>query len=160
MQRNIFAAGFVIFILGLFLVLAFWPIFATSAGTLYEDRSGLVYQSYDRGDKVTAHGTITNISTTGFPGWMEDMGFRNVVYVELDDGFAFLIPDRTEIKFSEGDQIYARLTLVEESLVLGWGRIQYWELSGTMGNKQMVNLVFFITLALGAVVTVAGAVKD
>ncbi|MFO8110670.1 MAG: hypothetical protein R6U17_09185 [Thermoplasmata archaeon] len=159
MNRNLFAVGIVILVIGLFLSLAFWPLFGTSAESLADDRTGLVYESYEEGDKVTVYGTITNIETTNYPEWMEEIGISNVVYVELDDGFTFLIPDQTSTDFSEGDSIYARTTLEEEGFILGWGRVQYWEQSGMIGNKLLLDVIFYITLALGVIITVAGTVK-
>ncbi len=158
MDRNLFVVGVIVLVIGLVLSFAFWPIFGTTPESLYEDRDGLIYESYEREDTVLVHGTITNVRIDDFPGWMEDLGFRDAIWVELDEDFSFVIRDETSIDYSEGDSIYARLTLREESLILG--RIEYWEMTGSLGNKQLLNVVFYVIAALGAVITVVGVIKS
>ncbi len=159
MNRNIFVVGVVVLIIGIVLTLAFWPLFGVRASTLEEDREGLIYDSYSRDDKILVHGTITDIRIDDFPDWMEEIGFSKAVHVELDDEFEFIIRDETDIKFSEGDSVYGRMVLREEAIIFGIGRFEYWELSGSIGSKQMVDIVFYITTGLGLVITVAGYIK-
>ncbi|GEM_PF-2564439 len=150
MNRNIFVVGVVVLIIGIVLTLAFWPLFGVRASTLEEDRDGMIYESYSRDDKITIYGRITNMGET--PNFLEDLGLSNVVYIELDDSFEFVLTG-DEIDFSEGDSIYGSFILRR---TLGF---EYWELSGSLGNKQVIDIVFYIVTGSGLVITVAGYVK-
>jgi len=148
MEKRFLAVGGVLLIVGLFLTLAFWPIFGVSGSELAEDRDGLQYESYDEGDEVLVYGTITDIFSL-------DLGVISLTYVEIDDELVFSIHEEDDIDFSEGDSIYGRLTFGE---VLA--DITPWELHGNLRSKILVDYLFYGITGIGLVIAIVGAVKD
>ncbi len=159
MNKKILTSGIVILVIGILLAVLFWPIFGVSGSELEDDQDGLVFESYSQDDTVLVYGTITEITETDFPDWFEEIGIRNAIHVELDDGFSFVIHDEEGGDFSEGDSVYGNLILREESIAFGIGRIEYWEMTGSLRSKRFVDILFYGTIIAGAVITGVGVVK-
>ncbi len=150
MDRRILSVGVVILVIGLFLVVIFWPLTGVTGDELVEDKNDGDYQSYTEGDKVKIYGTITDVRET-------NIIIENWVTVEIDGDFTFVIPGEDSIDFEEGDTVYGELTL--EALRIGENVLEYWELKGELKSKQMMDLVFYGVTGLGVAVTATGIVK-
>jgi len=148
MEKRIFAVGGFLLIVGLFLTLAFWPIFGVSGSELAEDREGFQYESYDEGDTVLVYGTITSIGEP--PDWLEDLG----VFVQIDDEINLILTDVDFTDFEEGDEVYGTLTL-NDTLTY-----EYWVLENDLRSKRTIDYLFYGIVAAGAVIIGFGAVKD
>lgn len=145
MDEKILGVGVVILLVGLFLVVAFWPLTAVSGDKLADDLDEGKYKSYDEGDKVTVYGTITDKSE-----------FGNHLLIELDSDFTFLIEDKDSIDFSEGEDIYTEIYLKQEELL---GNFEYWAMKGQLNNKRNLDYIFYAVLGGGAIISAAGLIK-
>ena len=149
MDKRFLAGGGVLLIVGLFLTLAFWPIFGVSGSELAEDRDGLQYESYDEGDEVLVYGVITSIGEP--PDWLdEELG----VFVQIDDEINLILTDVDSTDFEEGDEVYGRLRL---NTILTY---EYWELDDELNSKRTVDYLFYGITGAGLVIAIVGAVKD
>ncbi len=164
MDKNVFAVGLVILVIGLFLSIGFWPIFGVSGSELAEDRDGLIYESYEDGDEVMVYGTLTNITfeTAQLPDWvrdlMDELDVDDFVYVEIDEELELVVEDEDSIDFDEGDQVYGSLTLIKEEGI--FIEREYWELDGNLSSKRILDILFYGTLGAGLAVTSVGFLKD
>lgn len=159
MDKRLFFTGVAILLVGTLLIFAFWPLISSSAESVHEDRDGLLYDSYEQDDTIMIRGTITDIREDDYPDWMEDIGFTDSVYVELDDNFSFVVSGQSSIDFSEGDLIYARFILREDSIAFGIGTVEYWELDGEIRSKRTIDYIFYTIAGAGVIIAAAGAVK-
>ena len=148
MEKRILSGGGILLIVGLFLTLAFWPLFGISGSEIAEDREGLQFESYDEGDKVLVYGTITSIGET--PDWLEDLG----VFIQIDNEINLILTDIDSTDFEVGDEVYGRLTLKD------FAGIEYWEIEGDLSSKQTVDHLFYGIAASGAFIGAFGAIKD
>ena len=160
MDKRILSAGLVILIVGIFLIVAFWPIFATNGKDLAEDQTDGQFESYDAGDTVMFTGTITDIGETNLPQWMRDLGLENMVHIEIDGELSIVLVGTSSIDHSIGDDVYGKIVLQEQD-ILGMGTREYWELESkdNLNSKQIINYVFYGITGVGVATTVAGAVK-
>jgi len=143
MNKNIFAVGLVVLIVGLFLTLAFWPIFGVSGSGLAEKHEE---NDFEEGESVWVYGTITNIN---------EIGFLDITILELDN--ELVLWKEGESDFSEGDSVYG--TVVYSELIEGIPGSSYWELEGDLRSKQIIDLLFYATLGAGIVIVAAGIIK-
>ncbi|MBS3817362.1 MAG: hypothetical protein KGY76_07355 [Candidatus Thermoplasmatota archaeon] len=157
MDKRIVSAGLVILIIGFFLVVAFWPIFGVSGSGLADDRKDNEYGSYDEGDEVLVHGTITEKSEP--PEWLdiiEDVEKR--VYIEIDDDFSLILKGKNSTDFEVGDDVYCELKLKKGTFLTE--DYEYWEMEGDLSSKTLVDYLFYGITGTGIVIAVVGAVKD
>ncbi|MFW6040356.1 MAG: hypothetical protein ACOC85_00795 [Thermoplasmatota archaeon] len=161
MDKRLLSIGLVVLIVGIFLLVAFWPIFTVSAEELADDRDGGQFQSYDEGDTVRFVGDITDIGETNLPEWMREIGLEDMVHIEIDGKLSLVLIGETDIDFKEGDQIYGTITLQEQELPFGAGTREFWKIESKdeISSKRSLDYIFFAITGLGIAVTAAGAVK-
>ncbi len=158
MNKRILAVGLVILVVGLFISLAFWPLTGVSGEELAQDRDEDQYSSYGEDDTVKVYGEITGINKTGYPDWMKELGFEDLVTVTLDNEFTLLIEGRSDIDFDVGDHVYGRIIL-RKAEVFGIDVLEYWELKGDLSNKRILTYGFYAVVIGGVAVSAAGVVK-
>lgn len=154
MNRNLLSVGVVILLVGLFLMVAFWPLTGVSARDIASDHEGGDYGSYDEGDKVKVYGTITDINTADFSETWENVGAEDFIIVELDGDLTIFVSGRNETDFSEGDQVYGEIEL--ETLL----SLEYWNMDGDLRSKTTLDYIFYGVTGLGIGVALVGAIKD
>ena len=154
MNKDIFALGLVILIVGLFLTLAFWPLFGVSGRELADDQDGTEYESYAEGDTVLVYGTVTEVNE--YPDIIGDILEELVggVPVEIDDNLIIILANQNSTDLEVGDDVYGRLTLNEE---LG---SEFWVHDGDLRSKAVLDYASYGLVGAGVAVTVVGVVKD
>ncbi len=91
------------------------------------------------------------------PGWVQNLGFEDVVLVKLDANFTFTVTGYSKIPYSEGDSIYVNLALQEDPF-----GTSYWEASSKddIKSKTTIDYIFYGTIGGGIAITVVEAIKD
>ncbi|MGM0509783.1 MAG: hypothetical protein ACQESD_01465 [Thermoplasmatota archaeon] len=153
MNRNLLSVGVVILLVGLFLMVAFWPMTGVDAKQLADDSDNWNYESYDEGDEVKVYGTITDINKDLSSTW-ESLGLGKLIILELDGDLTVAVSGKDDIDFSEGDQVYGNFEL--DTFLLG----EYWHLEGELRSKTTLDYVFYGVTGLGIGVALVGAIKD
>ncbi|MGM0405796.1 MAG: hypothetical protein ACQEQM_06615 [Thermoplasmatota archaeon] len=149
MDKKVFSIGVTILLVGTFLIFAFWPLTATSARDLAEEKEDN-YEDFEIGETLTVYGTITNIREFSIID-------TNIMIVELDGDFDFLIEGKDSIDFSEGDVVYCDITRGE--LLEGFDDLGYWELEDELKSKRTIDLLFYALTGVGIAVAAYGAAK-
>lgn len=118
------------------------------------------FKEHDVGDKITVHGTITEIRVNDFPSSLEDIGVEDSVLFELDGNIWVLIKNQDSFDFQEGEGIYCDVVLHEEENIAG--SYEYWQLGSkeNIGLKNNLNYVFYFIAGTGTVISSAGFVKE
>ena len=133
MNRILLSIGVVILVLGLILVVAFWPLTSVRGRDLTTD-------GYEVGDKVTIYGTITRIIPLG-----------DLELIQIDGELEIVKTDgRTSMQ--EGDVIYGELRYSQTL-------IRHWRIEGDLKPKMHVDLIFYAITGVGLAISAAGAVK-
>jgi len=153
MNRSLLSVGVVILLVGLFLMVAFWPMTGVDARQLADDSEDWDYESYDEGDEVKVYGTITDINKDLSSTW-ESLGLGKLIILELDGDLTVVVSGKDGIDFSEGDQVYGNFEL--ESFLLG----EYWNLEDNLKSKTILDYIFYGVTGLGIGVALVGAIKD
>lgn len=144
MDKRIVSAGLVILIIGLFLVVAFWPIFGVSGSELAEQQEE---NGFEEGESMRVYGTITDI---------EEIDLLDRTILEIDNELLLWKEGQTD--FSEGDSIYGNVEYNE--LVEGIAGTSNWEMEGDLSSKTLVDYLFYGITGTGIFIAVVGAVKD
>ncbi|MFP4141859.1 MAG: hypothetical protein ACOCTN_05530 [Candidatus Natronoplasma sp.] len=152
MSKKTSVVGLALLILGMFLVLAFWPLFGVSGNELANDWDSNQYESYDEGDVVLVHGTITEVSPEELGGITEEL--LGGISVEIDDDLYVILANQNSTDLEVGDEVYGTLTLNEGSL------IEYWAHDGDMRNKRNIDYLSYGLIGAGIVITAVGVFKD
>ncbi len=153
MNRSLLSVGVVILLVGLFLMVAFWPMTGVDAKQLADDSEDWNYESYDEGDEVKVYGTITDINK-GLSSTWENLGFGELIILELDGDLTVIVSGKEDIDFSEGDQVYGNFEL--ETFLLG----EYWNLEGELRSKTTLDYIFYGVTGIGIGVALVGVIKD
>jgi len=158
MNKDIFALGLVILIVGLFLTLAFWPLFGVSGRELADDQDGTEYESYAEGDTVLVYGTVTEVNE--YPDIIGDILEELVggVPVEIDDNLIIILANQNSTDLEVGDEVYGRVTLNEESGIIQ--DFEFWVHDGDLRSKTVLDYASYGLVGAGVAVTVVGVVKD
>ncbi|MEF8874611.1 MAG: hypothetical protein V5A88_08085 [Candidatus Thermoplasmatota archaeon] len=143
MNKNILAVGLVVLIAGLFLTVAFWPIFGVSGSELADQQEE---NGFEEGESVRVYGTITDI---------EEIDFFDITILEIDNDLLLWKEGGTD--FSEGDSIHGNVVYSE--LVEGIDRTATWEIEGDLSSKQIIDITFYATLGAGIVIVGVGIIK-
>ena len=161
MNKDILALGLVILIAGLFLTLAFWPLFGVSGRELADDQEVNIidifieYESYSEGDTVLVYGTISDF----YPDWAEELYDAIVgVPVEIDDDLIIILANQNSTDLEVGDEVYGRVTLNEESGIIQ--DFEFWVHDGDLRSKTVLDYASYGLVGAGVAVTVVGVVKD
>ena len=133
MNKILLSIGVVILVLGLILVVAFWPLTAVRG-------RDLTTEGYEVGDKVTIYGTITRITQLG-----------DLELIQID-GELEIVKTEGRTSMQEGDVIYGELRY-SQTLV------RYWRIEGDLKPKMHIDLIFYGITGVGVAVSAAGAVK-
>lgn len=164
MDKTILSIGLMFVVIGMFLVIAFWPVFGVSGSELHSDREDGIYESYEEGDEVWVYGTLTNVTfeTERLPEWMrdlmEELDVDDFAYVEIDDEFELVVEGEESLDFDEGDQVYGRLNLrKEEAIFVEW---EYWELDGDLSSKRLIDFTFYGITGIGLATIAVSALRD
>ncbi len=136
MDKKLLSLGVVILIVGLFLVLAYWPMTAVRG-------RDLSLTDYEVGDTVKVYGTITRIYT-----------FLGQEIIEIDGELDIVNVDSNTSR-KEGDVVYGEVRYTQELL----GLLNFWRLQGELGLKRNFDMIFYGIALAGVVVGTAGAVK-
>ncbi|MFW5928503.1 MAG: hypothetical protein ACOCSL_04785 [Thermoplasmatota archaeon] len=158
MDKRLSSIGFVLLIIGILLIVAFWPVYGTSARDI-EKKDG-EFKEFDSGDKVTVHGTITQIKESDFPSYIENLGVEDNVLFELDGNIWVIVKGKNSIHFQEGEEVYCIVVLQE---VESFGNsYEYWQLGKDQDIhlKNNLNYVFYFIAGTGTVISSAGFVKE
>ncbi len=150
MDRKVFSVGVTILLVGTFLIFAFWPLTATSASDLAEEKED-DYEDFDIGETLTVYGTITDIREFSIFD-------TNIMIVELDGDFDFVFEGQESIDFSEGDVVYGEI--IRSELIEGLDNLGYWELEDELKSKRIVDLSFYALTGVGIAVAAYGAAKE
>lgn len=67
-MRRLAVAGLVLTIVGILLVVGFWPLTSVSPSQLLAAQSGSGYSGYAVGTRITIHGNVLNVSYADFFG--------------------------------------------------------------------------------------------
>ncbi len=151
-MKRLGIVGVVIALVGLFLVVAYWPLTSVSGPQLRADESSGGYTGFTVGDMVTIHGRVDNVSYVAFLGATVlgiDSGDPNhpvPVYVQGDARPAL----------TPGEEVYMRATL--QPAAFG---IEYWQVStpSDIHPAWPIDYAFYGTMGLGVVLVVADAVR-
>lgn len=160
MDKKISGIGLVLLFVGILLIVAFWPIFGVNARDIKDDEDNGEFKSYDEGDEVNVYGTITDIRINDLPYFLEELGVKDSVLVELEGDFWVLIDDQNSTDFEEGDSVYCKMTL--KDIEVGTMSFEYWEVSSdsSLNMKNNLNYFFYIIAGLGIAVSSVGFVKE
>ncbi len=158
MDKRLSSIGFVLLIIGIILIVVFWPLFGTSARDV--NKKDGKFKDYNAGDKITIHGTITEINENDFPSYIENIGVDDNVLFELDGNIWILVKDKNSIDFKEGEEVYCDVVLQEgESFGNSY---EYWQLGKNkdIRLKNNLNYVFYFIAGTGTVISSAGFVRE
>ncbi len=152
-MKRLAIVGVVIALVGLLLVVAYWPLTSVSGAQLRADESGGGYTGYSVGATATIHGKIDNVSYLPLLGTTVlgiDSGDPNnpvPVYVEGD----------ARPVVTPGEAVYMRATL--EPAILG---IEYWQVStpSDIHAAWPIDYAFYGAVGLGVVLVVVDAVRS
>ncbi len=133
MEKKILSIGIVIFVVGLFLVVAYWPLTAVKGRDISTD-------DYEVGDKVTIYGTITRIT-----------GLGEMYFIQIDGELEIVKLDG-QTSMEEGDMIYGKIRCTQDI-------IRYWRLEEDLKLKRNIDLLFYGITGVGVAVTTVGVVK-
>ena len=148
--RKLAALGIAITLIGLVLVLAFWPLTSVSGADLLASRlatQNSSYAGYSEGSRITIHERVLDVTFTNFFG-------NQVTTLELDDGDGsattgiYVVGDARGV-VANGNVIYASAVLR-----LLFGSVYYWEVSTPQDIHASwpVDAVFYGVMASGALV--------
>ena len=158
MDKKISSIGFILLIIGIILIVAFWPIYGVNARDIKKKDGN--FKDYETGDKATVHGTITEIKVNDFPSYLENIGVDDNVLFELDGNVWILAKNQNSFDFQEGEKIYCDVVLQEEESIAG--SYEFWQLDSNknIGLKNNLNYVFYFIAGTGTVISSAAFVKD
>ncbi len=136
MDKKVLSLGLVILVVGILLVVAYWPLTAVRGRDLSTE-------GYEVGDKVTIYGTITKIDT-----------FMGQERIQIDgELYIYNIDQNTDMK--EGDVVYGEVRYTQEL----FGLLNFWRLEEDLSLKRNVDMIFYAVTGVGVAVSAAGAVK-
>ncbi|MEF8835080.1 MAG: hypothetical protein V5A76_02900 [Candidatus Thermoplasmatota archaeon] len=154
MNSKILSTGMVMLILGLFLILAFWPFVGVSGEDLADDQVDLRYESYEEDDTVIVYGTITAVDED--PSYIGEI-LKNLaggIPVELEDELIVILANQNSTDLEVGDDVYGRLTLNE-----GLG-IEYWAHDEDLRSKRIIDYSSYGLVGVGIAFAAVGVIKD
>ncbi len=138
MNKVLLYIGIVILVIGLILVVAFWPLTAVRGRDLSRE-------DYEIGDTVKFYGTITSID------YIELLGVERI---EIDGELEiYNAEERTDRK--EGDVVYGEVRYSQEL----FGILNFWRLQGELNLKRNIDMIFYGISIAGVAVSAAGYSK-
>ncbi|MFP4050784.1 MAG: hypothetical protein ACLFVB_03490 [Thermoplasmata archaeon] len=158
MDKRITVVGLILLFIGIILIATFWPLFGVEAKKMKKDDRKFI--NYELGEEINVYGVITEIKTTDFPSYLENLGMEDNVLIELGGNVWVLIKNENSIDFEEGDSVYFKTVLREgESIGISY---EYWELdsSNDINSKNNLDYIFYFIAGTGAVISSAGFVKE
>jgi len=158
MDKRISCIGLVLLVVGIILIVSFWPIFGENANDI--KKSDGKYKGYDVGNEVTVHGTITEIKENDFPGLLEKFGVNDNVLFELGGNIWILVNNESSIDFQEGEEVYCEVTLNKDESISG--SFEYWVLGSNeeIRLKDRLDYIFYFIAGIGTAISSAGFIKD
>lgn len=156
-MKRLAIVGIVIAVVGLLLVVAYWPLTSVSGAQLRADESGGGYTGFAVGDVVTIHGNVDNASYLPLLG---------TTVLEISSGdpnnpVPVLVQGDARPVVTPGEEVYMRATLESGALgsILG---IEYWQVStpSDVHAAWPINYAFYGALGLGVVLVVADALRS
>lgn len=153
-MKRLAIVGIVIALVGLLLVVAYWPLTSVNGAQLRADEQGGGFLGYAVGAKITIHEKIDNVSYVSLLGpsttvlWIDSGDPNNPVPVYVQgDARSVVTP---------GEVVY--MPAVLEQTVLG---LQYWQVStpSDIHPAWPIDAAFYGTLGVGVVLVVADALR-
>lgn len=160
MRNEKLVLGVVVLLVGLFLLVGFWPLFAHDGRELLAAREGNGYAGYAPGDGILFRGRATDVTFVA-----DNPLFGAVTFVTVEDGD----PDEETIivirgdargRVAEGRDFFAGLTL-REGRVFSLFVIEYWEAAGpeAVQSPLLVDGFFAGLVLLGAALVLLGRLE-
>ncbi len=158
MDKRISCVGLVLLVVGIILIVSFWPIFGENANNIKKNDGK--YKGYDVGNEVTVHGTITEIKENEFPRLLEKFGVNDNVLFELGGNIWILVNNESSIDFQEGEEVYCKVTLNKDESISG--SFEYWVLGSNeeIRPKDKLDYIFYFIAGIGTAISSAGFIKD
>ncbi len=155
-MKRLAIVGAVIAILGLLLVVAYWPLTSVSGTQLRADESGGGYTGFAVGDTVTIHGNVDNVSY---------MPLLGTTVLGIDSGdpnnpVPVVVQGDARPAVTPGEEVYMQATLESGGLAALLG-IQYWQVSSPSNIHAAwpIDYAFYGALGLGVVLVVADSLR-
>lgn len=160
MDKKISSIGIIILVIGIILILTFWPLFGVKAMDIDRKDNGFEFKQYDIGDKITIHGTITDIKVNDFPNYYEEIGVEDNVLFELSGNVWILIENEDSFNFKIGKDVYCDIIL-EDQDIFG-STFEYWTLDSKddINLKNNLNYMFYFIAGTGTVIAAVGFVRE
>ncbi len=142
MEKKILSIGLVILVIGLFLMITFWPLFGTSAAEAAEKEEK---NEFDDRESLRVYGTITEMIEIG-----------DLTIIELDGELIIWGEGVIGRELSEGDSVYG--DIVHNSFAGDY--IAHWEIDGEIHSKTTIDYIFYSTIGIGVAIIAVSIVRD